>query len=153
MKFEGRKSALQQKEKTHIQENSTFCHTIPPSGAWFKEDLDEQMAFHTGSAFAEKDIHRAAHYFVQKRYIAQRYTREIQTPKVKKTNLRVTGVVQACHNFLFSWQMNKQNFGEDQKEGINDFLNWKRSKILKETYKRGHTTANVKLTIRSARIP
>ena len=32
VKFEERKSALQQKEK-NAQEHSTFCHTIPPSGA------------------------------------------------------------------------------------------------------------------------
>ena len=30
------------------------------------------------------------------------YTRAIHTLKAKKTHLRTTGVVQACHNFLIS---------------------------------------------------
>ena len=101
VKFRGAKVGTPTKRK-NAQENSTFCHTIPHSGAQFKNYLDEQMAFNTESAFAERNIQRASHYLVQKRKIIQSRTRLIQTLKAKNTHSHATGVVQACHNFLIS---------------------------------------------------
>ena len=85
MKFEERKVGTPTKRK-NAQEHSTFCHTISPSGAYFKKYLDEQMAFNTESAFAERNIQRASHYLLQKRKIAQSLTRSIQTLKAKNTH-------------------------------------------------------------------
>ena len=104
VKFEERKSALQQKEKTH-KSILPFVTQYLPAVPNLKKYLDEQMAFNTESAFAERNIQRASHYLLQKKKIAQSLTRSIQTLKAKNTHSRTTGVMQACHSFF-----NFQNF-------------------------------------------
>lgn len=51
------------------------------------------MAFNTESTLNEWNTQRASHYVVQKRKIAQSHTREIQTLKAKKLQLRTVAVV------------------------------------------------------------
>ena len=80
------------------------------------------MEFNTESAFAERDMQRVSHYLVQKRSFAQRYTRSIQTLGAKNTNLRTTGVVQACHNFLISEKRNNKTVKRLKKEPQQSFL-------------------------------
>ena len=100
LKFEERKSTLQQKEKKDkkILPFVTQYHQAVPN----LEKILSSKWHLIQSQSLPREMQRASHYLVQKRSFAQRYTQSIQTLEAKNTHLRTTGVVQACHNYLIS---------------------------------------------------
>ena len=99
--FEDRKSAIQQREKTH-KKILPFVTQYHPAVPNLKIILMSKWHLIQNQPSLRVIYKRASHYLVHKREIAQRHTRSIQTLKAKNTHLRTTGVKQACHNFLIS---------------------------------------------------
>ena len=56
---------------------------IPSRGYKFKTNTDATLESHPKSATAENNLQNASDYIIQKRYIAQRHTRQSKTLKAR----------------------------------------------------------------------